>query len=83
MEVLLVSILISSLVVGCGALCYSVGYRVGLKIDREEKSAGPVKERIRKIRYNSGNLLDPITPEEQRLEKKLGSSKKEDENEED
>lgn len=60
-------------------------YRLGEKEGQEKTNSGtePVKKKPSKYRYNAGDLLDPITPEEQRLEKKLSTRAKPDIEEDD
>jgi hypothetical protein len=53
---------------------YCFGIYTGCKLSNrgdEEITVGPRRRKAHVPRYHSGNLLDPITPDEQRLEKKL------------
>jgi hypothetical protein len=47
-------------------LVYRAGLDAGSKADNQ-----PVKKKYHRPTYNSGDLLDPITPKQQRLEQML------------
>jgi len=45
-------------------------------VGSRDRTEAPVVKKPRKNTYNAGDLLDPITPQEQRLEAKLATKAK-------
>lgn len=56
---------------------FAAGLFVGLKLQTRD-SAGSARNKRPRSKYNPGNLLDPITPEEQRLDRKTKLATEED-----
>lgn len=65
---------------GFSALAYWAGYKAGIKVHKVNEETPVIKKaKIHRTTYRAGDLLDPISPADQRLEKSLEVKSKEDE----